>query len=750
EVTISNNNTIQFTNFDHLASLSPDDYLTMRLYSNEDAGNIVWEYAFEYLYIESAEIGYDLQTDNVYYVNADNPVVDLKATMLGYAYRDTKRKKPFRVHWWADGSGSFSNPIQDSGDTGMFDSTLIMNTTKGSTAQVQLEVINDSSTAPVVWKKVEVLAGAPHHIEFTRIGNAIALGQGDVQVIVKVFDQFNNLVEDGTEVDFSFSDSLIVRQQDLSTTNGEASILLTGGEYAVASTDLVVNSGKASKSVPLTVEDLSVTMSASNTTLSKQQTVSVTATVTKRDGSPVEGVPVSFVASKGLFKTPDVETDSTGTARVSFTAGLNDIEDKWFAQVGYVASAELSYSVSTAGDSINALDAMLVADEIDAGVITYDHYGIESTIGYETSGELGVTVDSPTTLTIGDMADPNLEPLVALSMNNLTSLSGQNYFLDAHQLNNGVVENVAIVQDHPLGAGRSAALNSTSKITITGNSIFNLPDNIGMRLDVKPLGDGMILNHGQITQTLQFKNGRFVFGVRTDQGSYSVQSDVTATGKWHRVATRMSNGQLELYVDSQLYSRPVAGELDYTSVTDITFGELDAVMRGFRLYDWSSAMLISFADNTTTKPLTTGSHTVTVQSLGHLGDLLPDSLLESIRVAVITGSGERNYVSLLSKLGYRSVAMQYLNTISPESPVALQAMDNPFDGWIDTAQAWSWDSVWEKAKSAISFVIPYEDFISIGQQLVYLMDKDWENFDPVTLAFASLGAATVIPIESWA
>lgn len=43
-------------------------------------------------------------------------------------------------------------------------------------------------------------------------------------------------------------------------------------------------------------------------------------------------------------------------------------------------------------------------------------------------------------------------------------------------------------------------------------------------------------------------------------------------------------------------------------------------------------------------------------------------------------------------------------------------------------------------------LIPYEDFMVIGEQLVYLYNQDWENFDPTALAFASLGAATIIPI----
>lgn len=116
-----------------------------------------------------------------------------------------------------------------------------------------------------------------------------------------------------------------------------------------------------------------------------------------------------------------------------------------------------------------------------------------------------------------------------------------------------------------------------------------------------------------------------------------------------------------------------------------------------------------------------------------------------MRVAIISG-GQRNYASLLTKRGYREVAQQYLQTISPMSPYAYMQVPNPLARVIPTAHAWTWDGVWAGVKDGVGYLIPYEDFITIGQQLVYLMDQDWANFDASKLAFASLGAATIIPV----
>ena len=45
KVEIGSDKQIRFENIEHLASLLPEDFLTLRLYSNQDAGNILWEYA---------------------------------------------------------------------------------------------------------------------------------------------------------------------------------------------------------------------------------------------------------------------------------------------------------------------------------------------------------------------------------------------------------------------------------------------------------------------------------------------------------------------------------------------------------------------------------------------------------------------------------------------------------------------------------------------------------------------------------
>ncbi|MEJ2046437.1 MAG: hypothetical protein P8X89_24560, partial [Reinekea sp.] len=46
EITLTDNNTIRFESLDYLNQLGSDDYLSIAIYTNEDAGNLLYEYMF--------------------------------------------------------------------------------------------------------------------------------------------------------------------------------------------------------------------------------------------------------------------------------------------------------------------------------------------------------------------------------------------------------------------------------------------------------------------------------------------------------------------------------------------------------------------------------------------------------------------------------------------------------------------------------------------------------------------------------
>ncbi len=761
--TITADGTVLFENIGHIGSLVEEDFLSIRLYTNNDLANVLWQYSVEYVYIEPTIIGYEEQTDDTYYVTADEPNVELKAGVAGYAYRAEEDKYDGKMNWKVEGSGSIEELSQDSNEYGLFDNTLKMPTTKGATGDVSVTWQDASSSStdgviPVTWKTVEVLAGKPARIEVSQSGIAVAMEQGDVRLDYTIYDQFNNLVEDGTEIDLEFSNSLILKDQELSTEDGKAYVVLSGGEFAVANTTVTVTSEGVTKDTDVSVSGLSVALTATQTVLNKMQSTTVTATVTKPGGSTVSGVPVTLSAKKGIFAEQALTTNAQGQATTTFTAGLNEHSDSWVAQVGYVAVTELAYSVQSAGNqSINAEDAMLVGDATQAGTINFDGYGVDIDLDYETTATISVRGNIGDTIQIGDMADPNLEPLLSLALNDIEYDGVQGRFDDDHAVNPARInpghsqardDDITIVNDHPLGAGRSAQLKAGSRLLIAASDQIAIADNSGFRLDFKPLGNGDILSFDKEGFKLSYSNETLTLQVATDTGPYTVSVANVTTGQWHGVAANVSGSDLNLYVDGTVYTQTFSGNVTQgnpliINSKAIQIGGMEAIVRGFRVYDYGSQPLISFADDSTATTLQANSETIGIKSLGSLGQAVTNSQLTATRVALINGS-ERNYASVLSQQGYQDIALNYLYTISPEVPIA--AITNPLPGIVPTAHAWSWGGVWDGVKSTVGFLIPYEDFIVIGEQMMYLINQDWQNFDPTALAFASLGAATIIPI----
>ncbi|MCE2572818.1 hypothetical protein [Motilimonas eburnea] len=738
---------VTFDDLSVLSDLSVEDFISIRLFANNDSANILWEYAFEYIFIHSRLIGDNNETKDTYYVTADNPVVELKAGVLGYANRSQEDQRPYSMFWSIAGDGNFSQPLQPNNNIGIFDNTLVMPSTKGAKgiASVSLRE-GGASSANAQWKTVEVLAGKPASITIEQSANSVVtLGQSDVKLTFTVRDgsPANNLVEDGTAVSIQFADSLVMKEHDLLTKNGVAYAIFTGGEFAKDETVITASVGEGvTASTTLAIEPLTVTITPEKSTLNKRETTEVSVKVTTLSGQPAAGVPVSLSAGKGLFKEQELITDAYGQIKTTFTAGLNEVSDKWVAQAGFVGIAQHEYEVkSPSSRSIDAQDTMLLADKSTAGILTMDAYGVETTAGYEVEATVNVRGEVGDTLSIGDMADPNLEPLVSITMNQINYGYNGYQFNDGHGFNPGLIQGVTLVNDHPLGGGRSAAFLADSTMTVTANALLDFRENIGFRLDIKPLGEGQILDYASSGLKLSYYGQQLELSVGTSNGRQTLKVPATL-GRWHSVAAKATSDELVLYVNGETHTLTLNGALQ-PSVGDIAMGGLDAVIRGFRVYDYSSLPLITFADGSTRTTLQSTNQQITVKSQGNLGKLMLNSQLKSLRVALITDT-QRNYASLLTTAGYQEVALKYLFTVSPQRPTAQVGL--PLGFIMSSAHAWSWDSVWEGVKTTVSVFIPYEDFIIIGEQLVYLYNQDWENFDATTLAFASIGAATIIPV----
>lgn len=744
KATVDKGQSIKFEDIGQLAKLDADDFLSLRLYANNDVGNVLWEFAFETLALESTNIGFKEETASSYLLSADDPKLDFKATLLGYSSRDPDKKKPVTVLWSLQGDGNLSTRAQTSTDFGVFDNTLTMPTRKGSTTKIFVEM-QDNPGSKTSWKTVKVTAGEPKRVVTRLTGQAEALEQGQARIDVEVYDKFNNLVEDDTPVSFELSDSMRIVEQQLSTQNGKAFIVVTGGELDTENTKALITAGTATAQVDLSIKGATIELSADKTQPQKGETVTLTAKVKRANGQPAVGVPVVFNAGSGVMQTPYQLTDAGGMANAKFVAGLNASDDVWRAQVGYIASAELNFKVvSGSNRSIEAQDAMLVADVAEPGVITYDSYGVAVQAGYEVSGSLQVSSQVAGNVQIGDMSDPNLEPLLSLQMSALeVGSDGKQTFPDEVGGAGAVVNDAEIVRDHPLGGGRSTAFQAASRATVANSTLLELSDGFGLRLDIKPSASGTVFDLNGVHQ-LAYQGDRMVYTAHTDDGEFSVALSGVGANAWHSVAVRMWQGQIELYVDGRVANTAYSGTLNSGS-SGLAVGGLSAHIRSVKVFDWNSSPLISFANGSNTANLQVGANKLVVNSLGNLGKRVSGSKLKQLRVAVVSGQ-ERNFVSLLTRDGFADLARQMIDAAPPaDMPVSQYQLNNPVSRLIPSAYAWTWDTVWKVAKEGVGLLIPYEDFITIGEQLIYWSNGD-PRFDAGTLAFAAIGAATVIPV----
>jgi len=762
---------IEFENIDHLASLDPDDFLSLRLYSNNDVGNVLFEFAFEHLSLQANTLGYNNQTEETWYVTADDPKVPLRATLLGYADRNPKVKKPLALSWQVEGDGDLTTSTQSDSDLGVFPNLLTMPTRAGSTGRVKA-LLRESETE-AVFKKVKVLAGKPASITIEASGKAAAMEADKLQMVITVKDAHGNVVEDGTSVNISVNQDALVPIAQPGTVNGVVTATITGNAFATPSAKMTVKSGDVTKEFDFEIEGLTVAIQGSSDLLiGRQENLQVQ--VNTSGGKAAAGVLVSFSSNLGFFPESQYQTDASGHISVPFNAGPMAGSGTWTVRAGYAGGTKQNFTVRSSGGGgaqADVRDLMLLGDRPNGGPVTYNRYdGTAINLDYQTSGELKVKGQAGDTVQVqlGDLIDPNVEPLLAYYMNDLEDVGSDpeapakilSDIPDELGLRTGTGTNVEVVADHPLGRGSSYLFDGSARIEAASDTVLMKPEQTGFRIDFKATqAGGEIFNLGG-GQRLILSGSTLRYEIETDEGQHSVVKTGITLHHWHSVGGRYANGQLELQVDGTPITAPASGAVQYSGSQLILGQGYQGNLNSFRLYDWTSQPLVQLAGGGATQAVQlsgSGEAALVVESTGQLGALQSNSTLRTLRVAV-TVDGARQFVSLLSSQAYIDLGGQYLESFSSAAPpVDVGGLNYqplpwfagltiaPLDYMIPKAYAEE-SGVWSFIKGAANFLIPLEDFKILGEQLYYMATGDWERFDAMELSFAALGVATVLPV----
>lgn len=760
-IEMGEDNTLRFDNIEHLAGLDPEDFLSMRLYLNQDAGNVLWEYAFEHLVLGTQLAEYDPSTGETLYISADDPRVPLEAILIGYAGRENK--EPVRVRWEVDGGASLTNTVDIDNEYGIFTNELTMPPNRGAVSTVSVQLL-DSSGPNITLPPVEVKAGAPATISVEQPALTVSVaGVDEATLTVTVTDQHGNPVEANTGVGFFVEGSLhSVETSGATDDSGKATLTIKGGDVA-EDANVRITAGDVSTNVPVAVKPLNLEFLGLDSTLFAGATDSFTLKVTDHQGNAVPDASITLGSSYGFLSQAEVVTNEAGEATASITAPGSSGSGQLTAQVGRSAWHKAPFDVIYPQMELRDLEvnnAMMVGDTATAGTLNHVRYDTSLiTLPYkvsETIRALGDPGDN-VTVRIGDFRDPNRAPIAAYYMNavddgRVLDETGR-YHLNA--------DSVSQAQGTPMGGGRSlrfkpedpsAEGGGASVLWTESAPALGKLNNLGFSLDLKPANaGGVLVNLGNGAQKLtQTSSGSLVYEIRTTNGTYSVESEPLADHQWHRVAARYHNGQIELWVDGDTHSETANGNLVHNTAAtrQLEVGKgFDGQLNSLKWFDWTSQPVMTFDDGSVEKTVTVGADgytEMTLQSTGVMG--AGGSELMTQRIAVHTDK-VRQYASLVSREAFATLAGQYADTLDNSAPpinVAgldpnYQPVSLPF-----VSKAYAADGESSFAWSLINWFIPIEDFGIVLDQLGYLV-SDPEKFDGMEFTIALVNTVTIFP-----
>jgi hypothetical protein len=669
--TIGENQQISFDDLDVLSSLDTEDYLTITLYSNNDAGNLLWEWAFEFLSLYTPEEDEDLNAPDevpIYFLSADDPNLTLDAALIGYDNRPPEKQKVERTFWEVDGSGSVIYPMLLS-DTGFFRNTVQMPPLADASAIVSAKLEDKTQNSKAQFQEIVVVPGKPGSISLQQSGTAAIRDVGSITVTATVRDSHGNLVTDGTYVDFQIIGDAYIADKEALTEAGVATATIKGGYFSGSTNKVLVSAGLVSSELTFTIEPLSTRFVTPPSSVEAGTHVPLTVEVTGFSGV-IEGVPVDVAVSQGRLTQSSLRTDASGRLVLDWeTGGQAGTADLLVCTDGQTCLASNTVTLVPPPSETIPGHHLMVGDASMAGSVTvtrYDNANVTFSYSVDTNIPLQGVANTTQNITLGGLIAPNRLPLMDLPLHSLQ----YNQTLDIEGLPSATLTQVTVAADHPLGVGYSHRIETDGYIEIADDPQLATNES-GFHLAIKPeSAGGTIFNHQGAQLLILTADGRLNYSVVTDSGTYTVQSDPLTIGQWVNVGARLANGQLELQIDGTLLT-PVAapGFLQYDGAQAIRLGEgFTGWMSQMVLYDPASSPLLLFTGDVELTTVTydgAGNGTVYVKSTGQQADRPVQ------QIALVDGTTHLAEVSLTGSSALAST-LRLWSTTSVTSPTMAQ------------------------------------------------------------------------------
>ncbi len=606
---------ITFSNLEHLAEIEPEDYLSLRLYLNQDSQNVLWEFAFETVALTPNPEGVE-----EIIVSADDNELHFNLLYLGYESKDPAEQGVKRVSWKTDGYvGSFS-PSVESAQEGSFSTKLTTSRIAGSEATLYAVTDESAGSSKIYGPKIKVIAGKPASIEADVSGTTAIGGIDEITLDITVKDQFGQKVEDGTSVGISYIKHLNVDYVG-STVDGKVQAIITGGSYP-GDIELAIQAGDISYSQIVSVDDVNLAINMPPSLMPRSKaTVFVTA---NSPGHDLEGMVVTLRTSKGSLEEHEV-TLKNGTAQTTIaaesiqgagllTAGLEDLVFK-----------EQPFAVEYSAVLVGLNESVLVGDQATDGSVSIDKGDgttFEAPYVVSTEMTLSGTAGTTETISIGSLENPPIEPLLYYSLNRVYS---DNVVGDAYGVING--QNTSAVENPESAEGFRGSYSFTggAKVTVPQHVALQKNNNLGFGLKVKPNASGTIVDYSATSQKLMLSTAnRFQYQVTTTDGVYTVESNAVDLNSWYSVGVRFQNGELALEVNGERFTTSATGNLITSNEgsSAVTLGDsFTGLMNNFKVIDWDYPLLATLPNGKFEMDVTFSSaiETIAIASTNKIG-----------------------------------------------------------------------------------------------------------------------------------
>ncbi|PCH63817.1 MAG: hypothetical protein COC09_04840 [Gammaproteobacteria bacterium] len=631
-VRVDENQTIHFDNLAQLSEIDANDLLALRLYTNNDAGNILYEYAFGGRPIPSLEEGEFSADDQEFTFAVLTP------------FSTGGNSETIRLQWMVDNGGGVEQTITESSD-GIHDNIIRLNTISGTEHTITVQILDSSDPAyqpntRTSFGPFTVRAGEPASIEFINVENEITLpadGTSNATLVAMIRDQFGNQVEDGTTAQWGLENTGELSSLGGNTTNGLIQTTYVTGNSTLPSA-VSLSSSNTSNSVTINKTPLDVSLAASSLTAPAFSTEPITLTLSVSGSDSLDGQEVVWNATSGvLFEEFSVISNNTATVQL-LPSGVPGDALVSANIAGYEDSISINFTPSTNALAELALPA-IVAEQADANVTVETLNGTVSH-AFTTQTQLTVRGTPGESMSVlpGGMFTPNGSARVHFAMNSIDQeeINGQQAFtITDHRggLKAQVWANVRHDTGNSFEGFGSSLLFEGGHLRIDPDPILDINNDLFLNIRFLPTGgnsERVLIQKGSgeqqayLLKLVEEANELFLeLTVQTDAPvtdgvqRYTFRSSIPVSeNEWHIAGFKFKNNLLILALDDDRISIPVEGSLlgqgEKIDVGIGFLGNIDDIIIG---RESAQDALLTIATNSVTFG-NDGSATVTVQATG--------------------------------------------------------------------------------------------------------------------------------------